>query len=346
MTNLVNTLFVTTPGAYLRKDHETLVVRIERKTALTVPLHHLAGVVCLGQVGVSHGLLQACGKAGVAVSFLSRSGRFLARVEGPRSSSVAIRRAQFRVAEDPTASARLAKGIVIGKIANAKALLVRGARESGDEAARSDLDAAAQALGARLDQLGRQSPELGLDELRGYEGEAARCYFGVFDRLVKRERETFRWEGRTRRPPLDPLNALLSFLYSLLTHDADAALQSVGLDPGVGFLHAERPGRPSLALDLAEEFRSAIADRLAISMVNLGQVKPEGFVRAQTGAVSMDDATRKAVIVAYQKRKQEPIVHPFTGEQGTIGLGIFVQARLLARAIRGDLDAYPPFAVR
>ncbi len=192
--------------------------------------------------------------------------------------------------------------------------------------------------------LGREEPTL--DGLRGHEGEAARRYFEVFDRLLKREREAFRWSGRSRRPPLDPINALLSFLYALLVHDADAALQSVGLDPGVGFLHADRPGRPSLALDLAEEFRSAIADRLTVSLVNLGQVQPDGFIRAETGSVSMDDATRKAVIVAYQKRKQEPILHPFTGEQGTIGLAIFVQARLLARTIRGDLDAYPPFAMR
>ncbi len=344
MTNLANTLFVTTPGAYLRKDHESIAVRVERKTVLTVPLHHLAGVVCLGQVGVSHGFLQACGKAGVAVTFLSRTGRFLARVEGPRSASVALRRAQFRHAADPAAAARIARGIVIGKIANSRTLLLRGAREASGDDERSELETAAQALGASLDRLGREEPAL--DALRGYEGEAARRYFEVFDRLVKRDRGAFRWSGRSRRPPLDPINALLSFLYALLVHDTDAAVQSVGLDPGVGFLHADRPGRPSLALDLAEEFRSAIADRLAVSLVNLGQVQPEGFIRAETGSVSMNDTTRKAVIVAYQRRKQEPILHPFTGEQGTIGLSVFVQARLLARAIRGDLDAYPPFALR
>ncbi|HEX9400448.1 MAG TPA: type I-C CRISPR-associated endonuclease Cas1c [Anaeromyxobacter sp.] len=344
MTNLINTLYVTTPGAYLRKDHESLVVRIERRTALAVPIHHLAGVVCFGQVGVSHGLLHACGKAGVAVSFLSRTGRFLARVEGPRSASTALRRAQFRAADDAAGCARLARGIVIGKIANARSLLLRGAREAEEVEDRSALVDAAGALATRLDLLGRETPVL--DELRGHEGEAARRYFEAFDRLLKREREAFRWEGRTRRPPLDPLNALLSFLYALVTHDADAALQSVGLDPGVGFLHAERAGRPSLALDLAEEFRSALADRLAVAAINLGQVKPGGFMSAETGAVSMDDSTRKAVIVAYQKRKQEPIVHPFTGEQTTIGLSVFIQARLLARAIRGDLDAYPPFTLR
>lgn len=344
MTNLANTLFVTTPGAYLRKDHENIVVRVERRTALAVPMHHLAGVVCFGQVGVSHGLLQACGKAGIGVSFLSRTGRFLARVEGPRSSGAGVRRAQFRAADDPVVAARIAKGIVIGKIANSRGLLMRGAREANDEEGRAALEAAAGTLAARLDQLGRE--EVTLDGLRGHEGEAARRYFEVFDRLVKRDREAFRWSGRTRRPPRDPINALLSFLYALLVHDTDSALQSVGLDPGVGFLHACRSGRPSLALDLAEEFRSAIADRLAISMINLGQVQADGFVRADTGSVSMDDAARKAVIVAYQKRKQEVVLHPFTEESCTIGLAIFVQARLLARAIRGDLDAYPPFALR
>jgi len=344
VTNLVNTLFVTTPGAYLRKDHENVVVRIERRTALSVPLHHLAGVVCLGQVGVSPGLLHACGKAGVAVSFLSRTGRFLARVEGPRSSSVMLRRSQFRVADDAVAAARIARSMVIGKIANARALLVRGAREGAEEA-RAELEQAADALRRVLDELGR-ADGLDMDALRGHEGEAARRYFGAFDRLLKREHAAFQWAGRTRRPPLDPINALLSFLYALVAHDADSAVQSVGLDPGVGFLHADRPGRPSLALDLSEEFRAPLAERLAVALINLGQVKPSGFTRAETGAVSMDDDTRKAVIAAYQKRKQEPITHPFTEESTTLGLAVFVQARLLARAIRGDLDAYPPFALR
>ncbi len=345
MTNLANTLYVTTPGAYLRRDHETVVVRIEKRTALAVPLHHLAGIVCFGQVGVSHGLLQACGKAGVAVSFLSRSGRFLARVEGPRAGSVLLRRAQFRASDDATAIVRLARSFVAGKIVNARALLVRGARETEEEADVERLDAAAESLRRTIEVIGRVDT-LTLDELRGHEGEAARVYFGAFDAMVRRERERFRLSGRSRRPPLDPMNALLSFLYALVSHDADSALQAVGLDPGVGYLHADRPGRPSLALDLAEEFRASIADRLAIALVNLGQLKAAGFVTSETGAVSLSDEARKTVLVAYQKRKQEPITHPFTGEQTTIGLTFFVQAQLLARAVRGDLDVYPPFAVR
>jgi CRISP-associated protein Cas1 len=345
MTNLANTLYVTTPGAYLRRDHETVVVRIERRSALAVPLHHLAGIVCFGQVGVSHGLLQACGKAGVTVSFLSRSGRFLARVEGPKTGSVLLRRAQFRASEDADAAARLARSFVAGKIVNARALLVRGSRETDNAADTARLDAAADSLRRTADTIGR-AVALTLDELRGHEGEAARAYFGAFDALVRRERDKFGLSGRSRRPPLDPMNALLSFLYALVSHDADSAIQSVGLDPGIGFLHADRPGRPSLALDLAEEFRAAVADRLAVALINLGQLKAAGFLKSETGAVSMSDETRKAVLVAYQKRKQEPITHPFTGEQTTVGLSFFVQAQLLARAVRGDLDVYPPFAIR
>jgi CRISP-associated protein Cas1 len=345
VTTLANTLYVTTPGAYLRKDHETLVVRIERRTALTVPIHHLAGVVCFGNVGFSNGALGACGKAGIAMTFLSRTGRFVARLEGPRSSSAGLRRAQYRAAEDSAACTRIARGVVVGKIANARALLQRGARETDDADARRALDGAVTALSARLDEIGRAA-DVSLDALRGHEGAAARCYFAVLDRLVKRDRESFAWSGRTRRPPLDRLNALLSFMYSLVMHDADSALQAAGLDPSVGYLHADRPGRPSLALDLAEEFRAAIADRLAIALINLGQVKATGFITSETGAVSMDDETRRAVLVAYQKRKQEQVLHPFTQEQCTLGLAMFVQARLLARTIRDEFDVYPPFATR
>ncbi len=344
MTNLQNTLYVTTPGAWLRKDHENVAVRVEKQTVLSVPIHHLAGIVCFGRVGVSHGLVQACGSAGVALSFLSRTGRFLGRLEGPVSGSVLLRRAQYRLADDTTASARLARCFVIGKVANARALLLRGAREAEGPDSRDPLDAAAASLQNALRAL--EAEDLSADSVRGHEGEAARVYFGAFDHMVRKEREAFRLEGRTRRPPRDAMNALLSFLYSLVVHDAGSALQSVGLDPAVGYLHVDRPGRPSLALDLAEEFRITIADRLALALINLGQVKPSGFVRSETGGVAMDDDTRKAVLVAYQKRKQEALAHPFTDERTTLGLAVFVQARLLARTIRGELEVYPPFALR
>ena len=344
MTNLQNTLYVTTSGAWLRKDHENVVVRIERKTALVVPIHHLASIVCFGQVGVSPSLLHACGRVGVSVSFLSRSGRFLARMEGPGSGSVALRRAQYRLADDARGRARLARSIVAGKVSNEHALLLRGAREMEDKEAVAALEAGAEALRRSLEALDKAAEGDDLDVVRGHEGEAARTYFGAFDQLLRR-REGFRFEGRTRRPPRDPMNALMSFLYALVAQDAASALQSVGLDPAVGYLHADRPGRPSLALDLAEELRAPVAERLAVALVNLRQVRQEGFVRSETGAVQMDDATRKAVLIAYQKKKQEPITHPFTGERATLCLAFFTQARLLARAVRGELNVYPPFVI-
>ncbi len=343
MTNLLNTLYVTTAGARLKKDHESVAVRVGGRTALSVPMHHLAGIVCLGKVSVSPVLMNACAGAGIAISFFSISGRFLARVDSPRSGNVLLRRAQYRLADDPSVATTLSRSFVAGKIANARALLQRAAREQqGSENARA-MDPAIDALERSLAALARAGT---VDQVRGHEGEAAATYFGVFDRMLRRNREHFLLEKRTRRPPLDGMNALLSFLYALLVSDTAAALQGTGLDPQVGFLHADRPARPSLALDLAEEFRPALADRLAVAVVNLGQVTPEGFVRSESGAVSMDDATRREVIIAYQKRKQEELLHPFTGEKVTLALAIHLQARLLARALRGEMAEYPPFVTR
>lgn len=342
MTNLLNTLYVTTQGAYLRKDHENIVVRIDKRIALEVPLHHLASLVCFGQVGVSPLLLSACCDAGIAVSFLSKRGRFLARVEGPRSGNVLLRRAQYRQADAPDAAARLARGFVAGKIANSRGILLRSAREQGDTSS-TPLLAAAESLRHALTDVDRAET---VEALRGHEGGAAAVYFGVFSGLVRKHQEAFRFEKRSRRPPLDAMNALLSFVYALVLQDCAAALQSVGLDPSVGYLHTDRPGRPSLALDLAEEFRTGFADRLVLAMINLGQVQPDGFVRAETGAVSLKDAARREVLVAYQRRKQEELVHPFTSERATLALVFHIQALLLARAIRGELDAYPPFVLK
>lgn len=287
--------------------------------------------------------MNACSDAGVAVSFLSQRGRFLARVEGPRSGNVLLRRAQYRLADDASAVTRLARGFVAGKVANARGLLLRGAREQEDGAGTAALDAGAERLRHALSDVERAES---LESLRGYEGGAAAAYFDVFDRLLRRNRETFRFEKRSRRPPLDPANAVLSFLYALVLQDCASALHGVGLDPAVGYLHADRPGRPSLALDLAEEFRTGLADRLAVAMINLGQLRPDGCERAETGAVTLTDAARREVLVAYQRRKLEELIHPFTAERATIALVFHVQARLLARTIRGELDAYPPFVVR
>ena len=343
MKKLLNTLYVTTQGAYLCHEGEAVLVRVEKETKLRVPIHTLGGIVCFGQVSCSPPLMGLCGESDVAISFLSEHGHFFARVQGPVSGNVLLRREQYRRAEKPEAAARIAAAIVTAKIANCRTVLQRGARDHGDDESREPLEKAIRRLGSILQDLARERPA---DVLRGMEGDSANVYFGVFDRLITAQKEDFFFRGRSRRPPLDNMNALLSFIYTLLAHDASAALQAVGLDPQVGFLHADRPGRPGLALDLMEEFRPFFADRLALSLVNLKQVQGKGFKTTESGAVTMDDDTRKALLVAYQKRKQEEIQHPFLGETVEIGLLFHVQAMLLARHLRGDIDGYPPFIWR
>ena len=340
MKKLLNTLFVSTQGAYLCHEGEAVLVKVEHETKLRVPIHGLGGIVCFGQVACSQPLMGLCGERGVLISFLTERGRFLARVQGPVCGNVLLRRAQYRLSDDPARSAAIARAVVAGKVANARTVLQRAQRDHADQAGQNELEVATTRLGHLLQEL---EGTAGVDSLRGKEGDAANTYFGVFDRLITEQKEAFHFHARSRRPPLDNINALLSFLYTLLVHDASAALEGVGLDPQVGFLHAERPGRPSLALDLVEEFRPFLADRLALSLVNLRQVQGKDFEAAETGAVTMSDGARKALLIAYQKRKQEEIQHPFLGESVSIGLLFHVQALLLARHIRGDLDGYPPF---
>ena len=340
MKPLLNTLFVTTQGAYLSKDGESVVVSVEREERLRVPVHNLGGVVCFGNVMCSPFLLGHCAENGVAVSFLTENGRFLVRVQGGVSGNVLLRREQYRRADDPAASSRLARAIVIGKAANARTVLQRAARDHADKGAIDPIEGGVGRLGRILDDLRRERP---LEEVRGIEGDAARTYFEVFDGLVTAQKEAFFFRERSRRPPMDNLNALLSFVYTLLVHDCIGALEAVGLDPQVGFLHRERPGRPSLALDLMEEFRPFLADRLVLSLVNLRQVQGSGFRKSDSGAVEMADDTRKAVVIAWQKRKQEEIRHPFVDESMAVGLLPYMQALLMARHLRGDLDGYPPF---
>jgi CRISPR-associated protein Cas1 len=280
-----------------------------------------------------------CGERGVTLSFLTENGRFLARVQGPVSGNVLLRREQYRRADDPEKSLSIAKSIVIGKIVNSRTALLRGARENQGEGT-GTLSLAAARLAEILCNIETTAD---LDTLRGIEGDAARAYFSTFDDFICAQKEEFYFRERSRRPPLDSMNALLSFFYTLLVHDTASALESVGLDPAVGYLHSARPGRPSLALDIMEEFRPFIADRLALSLVNRRQVKGNGFKKTESGAVLMDDETRKEVLVAYQKRKQEEITHPFIGEKIPVGLIPYVQSLLLSRHLRGDLDAYPPF---
>jgi CRISP-associated protein Cas1 len=337
-----NTLYVTTQGAYLSKNGETVDVLVEGASRLKVPMHTLDGIVCFGQVSVSPFLLGACAERDVAVSFLTETGRFLACVRGPVSGNVLLRRQQYRAADDLAASAQLARSFLIGKLANCRSVLRRAARDHAEKVDAPGLADAVDKLNSCLAKMENAS----LDTLRGIEGDASRHYFAVFDEMIVTEKQDFQFKGRSRRPPLDSVNCLLSFIYTLLCHDCRSALESVGLDPQVGFLHRDRPGRPSLALDLMEEFRSPFADRLVLSLINLGQLKTKGFQVSGAGGVLMDDETRKAVVVAYQKRKQDISEHPFLKEKMPMGLIFHVQAALLARFLRGDLDAYPPFMIK
>lgn len=343
MKKHLNTLFVTTQGAYLSKEGETVLVSVEQEKRLQLPIHTLGGIVCFGRVMCSPFLMGFCAENGVGMSFLTENGRFLARVQGPVSGNVLLRREQYRRADDPVFSAQMTRFILTGKIANSRTVLQRAVRDHGDKIARPALEQAITEMSERLNRLGRIDS---LDALRGVEGETARGYFAVFDHLITCQKDGFFFKGRNRRPPLDNVNCLLSFLYTLLMHDVRSALEGVGLDPAVGYLHRDRPGRPGLALDLMEEFRPFFADRLALSLINLGQITAKGFRASETGAVTMTDETRKQVLVAYQKRKQDEITHPFLGEKVAIGILFHVQALLLARLLRGDLDGYPPFVWR
>ena len=343
MKHLLNTLFVTTQGAYLCREGETVCVRVEHEDRLRVPIHTLGGIVCFGQVSCSPPLMELCGERQVLISFHSEHGKFLGRVCGPVSGNVLLRREQYRRADDIAGSAVIAKAIVTAKAANCRTVLQRAAR---DHAGNTD-DNALAAAAAELNRIaGTVAQEKSLDALRGREGDAARAYFSVFDHLIVAQKQDFAFHERSRRPPLDSINALLSFLYAMLAHDCTSALESVGLDPAVGFLHRDRPGRPSLALDLMEEFRPVMADRVALSLVNMQQVRGSGFTKSETGAVVMDDKTRKEVLVAWQKRKAEEVQHPFLGETVAVGLLPYAQALLLARHLRGDLDGYPPYIWR
>jgi CRISP-associated protein Cas1 len=343
MKKLLNTLFVTLQGSSVVKEGENVVVREGDEVRLRVPVHGLGGLCTFGQVWCSPQLLFLCAERGVGVSFLSVNGRFLARVAGPASGNVLLRRTQYRWADDPERSASIARDMITGKLANARQVLQRARRDHGEKTDATALEQAA----LRLEDCITRLPGVDtLDELRGIEGEAGNVYFGAFDALITTQEPCFRFTTRSRRPPLDPVNCLLSFLYTLLAHDARSALEGVGLDPAVGFLHRDRPGRPSLALDLMEELRPVLADRVALSLINLGQVRARDFRTEEGGAVLMTDDARKQVLVAYQKRKQEGILHPFLKERVEVGLLCHVQALLLARHIRGDLDGYPAFLWR
>jgi CRISPR-associated protein Cas1 len=340
MRKHLNTLFVTTQGAYLAKEGETVVVKVDGEVRLRVPIHTIAGIVCFGNVSCSPYLMGFCAESNVALSFLSEHGRFLARVQGPVSGNVLLRREQYRKADDSKFSSEVAKFILTGKVTNCRAVLQRALRDHANKIDEQEMSQAVMRLNRLLEFFNQEQP---LEVLRGIEGDAAHIYFNVFDHLIVSQKEAFRFDERNRRPPLDNVNCLLSFIYTLLMHDVRSALESVGLDPAVGFLHRDRPGRPGLALDLMEEFRPFIADRLALSLINLQQVQDKGFKKMESGAVIMNDDARKTVLVAYQERKQEEITHPFLDEKVMIGMLFHIQALLMARYLRGDMDGYPPF---
>lgn len=340
MKKLGNVLYITTPETYLSLDGENVVVRKDEKTTMRLPLHNLESIVCFNYPGVSPALMGACAERRIGLCFLKPSGHFLARVTGGVSGNVLLRRRQHELSRQEAASVSIARSILLGKIANSRKVIERALRDHALLVDVPALESASQFLKAALTEV--QAAD-SLETLRGLEGNAAKRYFGVFDQLILQQKEAFPFSDRNRRPPLDNMNALLSFLYTLLTHDVTAALETVGLDPQMGFLHADRPGRPSLALDLIEELRAPLADRLALSLVNLKQIKGAGFTQKESGGVLMDDATRKEVLTAWQKRKTEAVMHPYLKERVPCGLLPHVQAMLLARHLRGDLDAYPPF---
>jgi CRISPR-associated protein Cas1 len=341
---LLNTLYVTLPDSYLRLDNDTLrVVDADGETRLRVPLHHLQSVVCFGHVSLSAGLMHRLAEDGKSLVLLTSNGRFKARLEGEVSGNVLLRRAQHRAVDDALLTLNLARSLVAGKLHNQRQTLLRGARETRDQAEATRLTRAAQKLAASLRALQGVTD---LDSLRGVEGEAARTYFEAMNLIVKSvSRPSFRMDGRTRRPPRDRMNALISFLYSMWMNDCRSAVEAAGLDPQLGFLHTVRPGRASLALDLMEEFRP-YADRLALTLINRGQLRAEDFAEREGGAVTLEEASRKVVVVAYQERKQEELNHPLLNEKVALGLVPLVQARLLARFIRREVPAYFPFPMR
>lgn len=341
MKQLLNTLYVMTQGSYLSLDHETVRVEIGGELKMQMPLHHLGAIVTMGNVMISPFLLGKCADEGRAVVILDRNGRFKCRMVGKTSGNVLLRQAQHDAVRDAARTTAIAAAMTAGKVKNARNVLMRSAREAEnpDEEALLRKSADVQA-----DALFHLKAPRDTDHVRGLEGEAAAAYFEVFPLMMKAaEREALPMNGRNRRPPLDPVNALISFLYTMLLNDCISALESVGLDPQLGFLHVPRPGRPSLGLDLMEEFRAFLADRLAVTLINRRQITVDHFEPRPGGAVYLNEKGRREVVAAYQKRKQEEADHPLLAEKSPIGLLPHLQARLLARHLRGDLEAYIPY---
>jgi CRISPR-associated protein Cas1 len=340
MKHLGNVLYITSPEAYLTLDGENIVIKKEENQTTRLPLHNLENIVCFSWQGASPALMGACAERNIGLCFLTPNGRFQARITGRVKGNVLLRKRQYDVSVNETDSRPIAASFLLGKIYNCRKVIERALRDHAmlvDKASLTDVS-------SFLRETLKAIPSCdSIADLMGFEGSAAKVYFGVFNHLILQQREDFFFKERSRRPPLDNMNSLLSFLYTLLANDVTSALEGVGLDPYVGFLHRDRPGRPSLALDLMEEVRPVFGDRLALSLVNRKQITAKGFTRKESGGVLMDDDTRKAVLTAWQERKREVILHPYLKERIPFGLIPHVQAMLLARYLRGDLDAYPPF---
>lgn len=340
MKQLLNTLYITLPDVYLSLNGENIVILKDEETVMRVPLHNLEGIVCFGYKGVSPALMGACAERGIGLCFLTPHGHFLARVNGPVSGNVVLRTEQYRRSAVTKASLDIAAMFLTGKIYNARWCVERVKRDHPMRVNQSELDAA---IGQMKEMIAAIPTAASREELMGLEGIAAKAYFGVFNQMILRNEQDFQFDGRNRRPPLDPVNAMLSFSYSLLGNETAGALESVGLDPAMGFLHAQRPGRASLALDLLEELRAPLADRFVLSQINLGAFTVKDFSRKENGAYYLNDEARKRFLTEWQKRKQETLIHPYLKERIPWGLVPYAQAMLLARHLRRDLDAYPPF---
>ena len=340
MRKLLNTLFVTSEDVYLTLDGENVVAKREKEVLARYPLHTLSGILCFSYPGASPALMGACAERCVTLSFCTPRGKFLARVSGENNGNVLLRRTQYRIADDPQQSCRIARNMIFGKLYNARWSIERTRRDHGlrlDE--EKLLDASRKIQNLLPDVL----KETNLDSLRGLEGTGATAYFSVFDEMILNQDDAFTFQSRSRRPPLNPVNAMLSFAYALLSNDCASALESVGLDSYVGFLHQDRPGRSSLALDLMEELRPCMADRFVLTMLNNRKLKPADFDWRENGSVTMRDDARRIFLKNWQEKKQDTITHPYLGEKIPWGLAPYVQALLLARTLREDLEEYPPF---
>ncbi len=344
MQQILNTLYIMTPNAYVHLENATLRIDVDREKKLQVPLHHLGSVVCFGDIMLSPAIMHRCADEGISLVLLTRNGRFKARLEGAINGNILLRQAQHIAAADKTFALNFSRALLAGKLRNSRHVLLRGARDAEDETDREIISGKAEILATSI----RNLP--GAEDLsiaRGIEGDAAKQYFSSLTYLTRHDiRGAFAMNGRTRRPPLDRMNALLSFLYSMVMNDCRSALETVGLDPQLGFLHVVRPGRAALALDLMEEFRAVLADRLALTLINRGQIAYKDFDMREGGAVQMSDDARKTLVVAYQEKKQEEILHPLLERKVPIGLLPMLQARFMARTIRGETESYIPFLAR